>query len=129
VLHARWIISVVRGRPHQVPSYRLVLGVTGLLALIALSIGLLVSPVKTLETQSSYPHAANSVTYSNLQVSGTMTLLDIEKTNNVPASYLITALNLPDSISREDSLADLKIRYGFKIGDVKKAIKKYHRQK
>lgn len=46
VLHWRWIVSVVMGRPREGSGLRVSLGIVGLLALVAFSISPLITPVE-----------------------------------------------------------------------------------
>lgn len=46
LLHARWIVSLVRGRPRQGSGLRVALGLVGLLAVLALAAAPLLAPVE-----------------------------------------------------------------------------------
>ncbi len=49
LLHWRWVLSVVAGRPREGSGFRLALGVLGLLVLIAFAVSPLVTPVEEKE--------------------------------------------------------------------------------
>jgi hypothetical protein len=46
ILHGRWIASMVRGRPREGSAARLALGVVGVIALVALALAPLFSPIE-----------------------------------------------------------------------------------
>jgi hypothetical protein len=46
VLHWRWIVNVISGRPRAASGYRFGLGVVGLIATIAFAISPLLAPVE-----------------------------------------------------------------------------------
>ena len=58
-----------------------------------------------------------------------MTLKEVEEATGVPATYIIEALHLPTSISKEDRLGTLKRAYGFEINDIREIVKKYKNKK
>ena len=52
VLHWRWIVSVLRGRPREGSGLRVGLGLTGLAAVVALALAPLLTPVERIEVRS-----------------------------------------------------------------------------
>jgi hypothetical protein len=124
VLHWRWIVSVVRGRPRGGSGFRAGLGVVGLAALAALAMAPLLAPV---ERDSSGQGASflSGHEYADVSIRGSMTLKDVEETTGVPASHIIESLKLPESISVEERLGPLKRKYGFEIDAVRRIVKEY----
>ena len=125
VLHWRWILNVIIGRPREESGLRVALGVVGLVGLLALAVAPLLSPVETgLETgrerSLSSPHKDKS-----LEIWGSMTLLDVEQTSKVPLEYIRKQLNLPPDVEKDKRLGYLKKTYGFTMEDVRHVIRKY----
>ena len=125
VLHWRWIVSVITGRTREGSGFRAGLGVVGLLAVVALTIFPLLSPVER-ELASKEESSLSRYKYEGISIRGSMTLKDVEEKTGVPADYIIGVLKLPKSISAEiQRISSLKRRYGFEINDVRDIVKKY----
>jgi len=124
VLHWRWIVSVVTGRPREGSGLRAGLGVVGLVTVVVLAIAPLVTPV---ERDSSNEGASflSSHPYEDLSIRGSMTLQEVENTTGVPAGYIVESLKLPKSVSPNERLGNLKRRFGFEINAVREAVKAY----
>jgi len=114
VLHWRWIVNVISGRPRAVSGYRLGLGVVGLIATIALAISPLLAPVER-KMMGKGAIFVSSHKNEGILIQGSMTLKDIEKTFGIPAVYIIESLKLPESISAEQQLGQLKRKYDIEI--------------
>ena len=127
LLHWRWIVSIVKGRPHDESGFRVGLGVIGLIAIIAFSISPLLTPVKKETTNKNVPFLS-SHQYEDISIRGSMTLKEVEETTGVPIAYLLKALNLPKSIAPEKQLGPLKREYGFEINDVRDVVKEYKKE-
>ena len=129
VLHWRWILRVVTGRPRTEGSgLRAGLGLVGLIAVVALAVAPLATPVQT----SSTPAAGSSLSahpYEDISVRGSMTLREVETATGVPAAYIISALKLPPSVSPDQNLGFLKRVYGFEINQVRQVIKDFRESK
>lgn len=128
VLHWRWIVSVVTGRPREGSGFRVGLGVVGLTAVVALAISPLLTPVEK-DTSSRGESSLSIHKYKDTSIRGSMTLKEIEETTGVPVSYIIKSLNLPETISEEKRLGPLKRQYGFEINDVREIVKRYENRK
>jgi len=124
ILHWRWIVSIVTGRPREGSGFRVGLGIVGLATVLALASSPLLAPVerdigdKGASSLSAHP-------YEEFTIRGSMTLREVEETTGVPAAYIIKSLKLPDTISNEERLGPLKRQYGFGINDVRDIVKKY----
>ncbi|KHE91767.1 MAG: DUF4405 domain-containing protein [Candidatus Scalindua rubra] len=124
LLHWRWIINLITGKPREGSGFRAGLGIVGVIALLALSTAPLLSPIETtLESRSG--RDLSSVRHGNVQVWGSMTLLEAEKTTDVPARYIIEKLKLPHDTEKEECLGDLRKTYGFTMDDVRRVILGY----
>ena len=124
VLHWRWIVSVVTGRPRQGSGFRVGLGIIGLTAVVTLAISPLLTSVER-DTSSKGESSLSTHKYEGISIRGSMTLKEVEETTGVPASYIIKSLNLPETMSEEEQLGPLKRQYGFEINDVREIVKRY----
>ncbi len=126
LLHWRWIVTTVTGHPREGSGFRAGLGIVGLFAVIALALSPLFAPVEIDSTdKKSTPSSLlrNSLPVSS--INGSMTLTELEKATAVPSGYIIHALKLPVSISREKTLGSLKRKHGFEIKDVKRLVMEF----
>ena len=127
VLHWRWLASLVAGRTPEGSGLRLGLGLVGVLTLIAFSIAPLIAPVEISSTKSD-SLIPSSHPFENIEVRGSMTLLELEQTTGVPADYIIEKLNLPPSLSKDQRLGKLRRVYGFELAAVRKIIADYKKR-
>ncbi len=125
LLHWRWIINIITGRPREGSGLRAGLGIVGIVGLLALSIAPLLSPVDTtLESLSG--RNLSSVQHGNVQVWGSMTLQEAEKATGVPAEHIIKQLGLAPDLAGDECLGDLRKMYGFTMDDVRQIIQEYN---
>ena len=123
VLHAKWIMSVLRGRPRQGSGARVALGLVGLLAVLALGLAPLVSPVERIEHVGpgrGHPERPG--------LRGSTTLAEVERQTGVPASYVLGELGLPAHASRDEPLSQLARQHGFRVEDVRRIVATYERR-
>lgn len=114
-LHRRWIGGIFLGHPPDGHRTRLAAGLVGLLALIAVGIGPLVSPVERLASgEQASPRADH--------IRGSITLRELEYFTGVQAIEVIAALGLPPDTPVEVQLGRLAARHGFRMRDVRAAI-------
>jgi hypothetical protein len=124
VLHWRWIINIITGRPREGSGLRAGLGIVGIVGLLALATAPLLSPVDTtLESLSG--RNLSSVQHGNVQVWGSMTLQEAEKATGVPAEHIIKQLGLTPDLVEDECLGDLRTMYGFTMDDVRLIIREY----
>ena len=126
ILHWRWVASVVTGKPREGSGFRVGLGSVGLFALITLSISPLITPIEK-HTNSPGDSVPAIHKYEETSIRGSMSLSEIEKTTGVPARIIIEALKLPEAVSAEGRLGQLKREYGFELDDVREIIREYKR--
>jgi hypothetical protein len=124
LLHWRWIINIITGRPREESGLRAGLGIIGVVGLLALALAPLLSPVETtLESRSG--RDLSSVQHGNVQVWGSMTLPEAEKATGVPAEHIIKQLGLTPDLVEDECLGDLRKTYGFTMDDVRRIIQEY----
>ena len=125
LLHWRWIVNIITGRPREGSGLRAGLGIVGVVGLLALGIAPLLSPIDTtLESLSG--RNISTVQHGNVQVWGSMTLQEAEKATGVPAEHIIKQLGLAHDLAEDKSLGDLRKMYGFTIDDVRRIIQEYN---
>jgi hypothetical protein len=125
LLHWRWIVNIITGRPREGSGLRAGLGIVGAVGLLALAIAPLLSPVEsTLESRSG--RDLSSVQHGNVQVWGSMTLSEAEKATGVPAEHIIKQLGLTPDLVEDECLGDLRKMYGFTMDDVRRIIQEYN---
>jgi len=128
VLHWRWILTVFSGRPQEGSGYRAGLGLFALIVVVALAISPVLSPVEKNSTREGTSYLS-SHKYEGISIRGSMTLMEVEQSTGVPASHIIKALKLPDTLSADEQLGPLKREYGFEINDVREIVREYNDRK
>jgi hypothetical protein len=56
------------------------------------------------------------------EISGSMTLADVERATGVPPEILIRELGLPADVPRDENLGRLRREFGFEMNDVRRII-------
>lgn len=128
VLHWRWIVSVIAGKPREGSGLRAGLGMVGLVTVVALAVSPLLAPVEKTTGGNAIP-GLSSHEYEDIRIQGSMTLQEIEETTGVPASHILESLGLPPAIPSGQRLGPLKRQYGFEIDDVRQIIRQYKARK
>ena len=64
----------------------------------------------------------------DIEVYGSMNLINVSVKYNVPVSHIIKELNLPASTSGNEQLGRLRREYGFKMSDIELIIHNYRRK-
>ena len=124
-LHWRWIVSIIRGTPREGSGFRVALGVLGLVAVVALAVAPLVSPVEGTGERGGRGRHSGVVEQSSSWVRGSMTLREVEQATGTPVSHLAGQLGLPRDVGLDERLGQLSRRYGFSIDDVRRAVDTY----
>jgi hypothetical protein len=65
---------------------------------------------------------------STVTITGTMTLLDLEKATRIPVSRIAEALGLPSNVSEKETLGRLRKKYGFSMIELRDALTKLMNQ-
>jgi hypothetical protein len=127
LLHWKWIVCVTRGKPVVDSGYRLGLGVIGLLAVVLLSAAPLLSPAIQTPRSSLQKETAEDLQMDedNDVVRGDMTLAEVETHTEVPISYILEQLGLPQSTSPDERIGQLRRQHGFQIEDLRRIIFEY----
>lgn len=125
VLHWRWIVNVLKGRPRDESGFKVGLGIVGLITVIALSVSPLLTPVERDTSSKGGGPTFSSHESEEVSIDGSMTLKQVEEASGVPASHIIRSLNLPETISVEERLGPLKREHGFEIYQVREIVKEY----
>jgi hypothetical protein len=127
ILHWRWVANFIKGRPREGSGLRAGLGIVGLIGLLALAIAPLVSTVETSAVKEK--GVALSDKHENLEISGSMTLNEVEQKTGVPSDHIIKELKLSPDTNKEENLGRLKKMFGFTMDDVRHIIRKYEQDK
>lgn len=61
---------------------------------------------------------------STVTITGTMTLLDLEKATRIPVSQIAKAIGLPSNVSEKETLGRLRKKYGFTMIELRDALNK-----
>jgi DNA-binding transcriptional MerR regulator len=121
-LHWRWIVCVLRRRPSEGSGVRMSLGITALLALLAIALAPVFSPV---ERNTAAPDRAGprwTMSEDVEEITGSMTLGEAAIQTGVAAGSLLTALALPADISRDERLGRLARDNGLSLADVREVL-------
>jgi hypothetical protein len=142
ILHWRWIICMLsrREQPSGVSGGRAMLGLAGLLGLLLLLIFPFLAPKETLtrnqiwekesaqqsaDTLETVKDELHEVETRDKTIRGKTTLSELQEQTGVPYRIVLKRLGLPEDISPQTKLGDLKRQYGFSIEDVRKIVKEY----
>lgn len=124
VLHWKWIVCVVRGKPVEGSGYRLGLGIVGLLAVLLLGAAPLLAPQTQLprsELQTESTDKASLETDEDA-IRGEMTLAEVETRTGVPATHILEQLGLPLDTSTEERIGQLRRKHGFQMEDIRRIV-------
>jgi hypothetical protein len=133
VLHGKWILSVLHGRPREGSGGRMALGLVGLLAVLALAAAPLVSPVERSGNAGPAGHEVERGGRADPgdreaergDLRGSMTLAEVERATSVPASHVLRELGLAPDSSRDEPIGRLARQHGFRVGDVRRIVESY----
>jgi len=125
LLHWRWVVCMVKGRPREGSGVRVALAIVGVLTLA----GLAVSPfIGQVEQAGEPPHKIRSgehPTSPGYQIDGSMTLREVEQRTGVPAAVVLKELGLPLDLPTDERLGRLRREHGFDMHDVQDIVQKY----
>lgn len=131
-LHWKWIISILRGTPRTASRSRFLLGATGLIAIILISLAPVLSPV---QRSGEGGHGGGNHTTSSRQndttghedqmIKGSTTLLEVADISGMPIEDIIDFLKLPEDVDTEMRLGKLKAEYGFDMHELRTFVEEY----
>ncbi|NNK87776.1 MAG: DUF4405 domain-containing protein [Flavobacteriaceae bacterium] len=125
-MHWRWIRSLTKGKKRESSGYRVGLGLVGFIAVLAIALAPLLSPLENSGKTDIEGHE-NSEHESDIEkIGGSMTLQEIEQLTGVPAEYIIQKLQLPKYIPNEEKLGWLRKEYDFTIEEVRLVVEGYN---
>tara|TARA_R110000787_G_scaffold22308_6_gene64951 strand:+ start:4026 stop:4616 length:591 start_codon:yes stop_codon:yes gene_type:complete len=126
IYHWRWIVKMASGKPRDYSGNRIILGVIGFITVVLFAIAPLVTPVET-EAKSEEYSSNSSQENESKTIRGSMTLIEVEKATGVPATYIIKSMNLPNTVSLNEKLSDLKNTYDFEMSVVRDLVDEYEK--
>lgn len=123
LLHWKWVVCVVRGKPTDRSGLRLGFGALGLGALILLAFAPAVTPV-TQQTRAELLQQRGAAPAETPleQIRGSMTLGEISQLADVPVEALIKRLGLPENTPTTERIGRLLRSRGRHMDDVRKAL-------
>jgi len=137
VLHWKWIVSVVRGKPSTASGYRLGLGCVGLVFTLLLTAAPLMSSTESASrSELAEPRTASDAelydSNSNSRlvhkdsgdesIRGSMTLQEIADASGVPLNQIVETLGLPADVDATEKAGRLMRRYNMQISDLRDAL-------
>lgn len=70
-------------------------------------------------------HERHNRSDREIEIRGYMTIGEVSLANDVPSNYIKKKLNIPETVSDNQSLGSLKREYGFRMSDIEKIINEY----
>lgn len=125
ILHWNWIVNLIRGRKRMASGRRALLGLVGVFAIVAIAVSPLLSPIEGAKKTKAEEKHEKHISEVETDINGSLTLAEVQAHTGVPVSYLIEALELPESTSAETKLGKLKNQYGFSMDRVRMLIENY----
>lgn len=74
------------------------------------------------ETDTAQREALEAQDQNTITITGTMTLLDLEKASGIPVSRITEALGLPSNVSEKETLGRLRKKHGFSMIELRDAL-------
>jgi hypothetical protein len=139
VLHWKWIVCTVRGKPGNASGYRFALGCLGLIFATLLSAAPLISPATTISRSDLRdlrmpPTASDELSNGNdspiddgtfgtsLSIRGSMTLQQISEVSGVPIDDIVQALGLPSDVNRHEGAGRVLRRHNLQMSDMRTVV-------
>jgi hypothetical protein len=135
VLHWKWIVCVLRGKPHSdVSGGRFALGVAGLVLVTLLAAAPLLTPAQTaprselLKSPSGNQQTDLGGTEEGVEpneaeaIRGFMTLEEVARQSGVPVSEILQRLALPPDTAPSEQVGRLLRAHGLDMSTLRKAI-------
>jgi hypothetical protein len=135
VLHWKWIVCVLRGKPHSdVSGGRFALGVIGLVLVTLLAAAPLLTPAQTAprselltspsgNQQIDLGGTEEGVESSDAEtIRGFMTLEEVARQSGVPVSEILQRLALPPDTAPSEQIGRLLRTHGLDMPDLRRAV-------
>ena len=74
-------------------------------------------------------HERHNRDIKEIEIRGYMTIGEVSLANDVPSNYIKKKLNIPETVSDNQSLGVLRREYGFRMSDIEKIINEYKNKK
>jgi len=137
ILHWKWIVCVLRGKPHaDVSGGRFALGIAGLVLVTLLAASPLLSPAQTTprsellkspdgEQQTDLGGPERDVESSDVEsIRGFMTLEEVASQSGVPVSDILQRLGLPPDTTPSEQVGRLLRTHGLDMSKLRQAVGK-----
>ncbi len=131
ILHWKWIVSVLKGTPRTASRSRFLLGATGLIAIILISLAPILSPVQKdgKRGHGAENHATTQARsddeHEDQRIKGSLTLTEVTELSGIPMEVIIDFLELPRDVDADMRLGKLKSEYGFDMHELRTFIEEY----
>jgi hypothetical protein len=135
LLHWKWIVCVLRGKPHSdVSGRRFALGIAGLVAIALLAAAPLMTPAMTAPRSQllgthhgAQPTAGNDAPSDEASsetkaLRGFMTLAEVAERAGVPAAEILKRLNLPPNTAPSEQVGRLLRLHGLNMSALRQAV-------
>jgi len=80
---------------------------------------------KAIIKDDEYSHEIHNRSDKVIEIRGYMTIGEVSLANDVPSNYIKKKLNIPETVSDNQSLGVLRREYGFRMSDIEKIINEY----
>ena len=135
VLHWKWIVCVLRGKPHSdVSGGRFALGIAGLVLVTLLAAAPLMTPAQT-SPRSELLESPPGVEQGEIEdaeagdessdaktIRGFMTLKEVSLQSGVPLSDILERLDLPRDAAPSEQVGRLLRAHGLDMSDLRRAL-------
>jgi hypothetical protein len=136
ILHWKWIVCVLRGKPHSdVSGGRFAVGVAGLLLVTLLAAAPLLTPAQTTPRSELHMNSSGESTDHNSpdeggdadnveSIRGFMTLEDVASQSGVHVSEILERLGLPPDSAPSEQVGRLLKAHGMDMSDLRLVVGK-----
>jgi hypothetical protein len=135
LLHWKWIVCVLRGKPHSdVSGGRFALGIAGLVLVMLLAAAPLLTPAQTsprselLERPSGVKNGeirdleVDDKSSDDETIRGFMTLEEVARNSGVPVLDILERLDLPRDTAPSEQVGRLLRAHGMDMSDLRQAV-------
>jgi hypothetical protein len=125
VLHWRWVVCMIQGRPREGSGFRVALAVVGVTALAGLAAAPFFARVEQTGGPAHGMRAAERSEGGIPRINGSMALRQVEQLTGVPATVILRELDLPPQTPVNARLGRLRREYGFELDDVREIVRRH----